>query len=304
MNAKRITSSFAHKLLGDLANPNSKQAQMVKDLIEFYRQIGGNAMQVFESKLKEFMQDPDAHLGLVDEVTFADLLKSHRIPHRFVPETGYPTPDIGATILSRDIYFEIKAVQEDRYMSFIDEVLKQIGEMPSQHQIIVIPVYIGQVDRASLVARVVQAIQNRLAAGDFSPIQYEDKDVSIYVRFEAGSHPSPYFWRFTWPESRMICGIPFLQYKLEKTLKKNIEQFKSHRPTFLVWYMWDQSLWDAETQSGFLAAIPRILKQRDFVNVAGIIVAAPSWSVFENELYQDFRGLKSIGLFNAIRALQ
>ena len=277
---------------------------MVKDLMEFYRQMGGNAMQVFESKLKRFMQDPDAHLGFVDEVNFADLLKSHGIPHRFVPETRHSTPDIGATILSRDIFFEIKAVQEDRYMSFIDEVLKQIGEMPSQHQIMVIPVYIGQVDRASLIAGVVQEIQNRLATGDSSSIQYEDKDVSIYVRFEAGSHPSPYFWRFTRPESRMICGIPFLQYRIEKNLKKNIEKFKSHRPTFLVWYTWDQSLWDAETQSDFLAALPRILKQRDFVDVAGILIAAPSWSVFENELCQDYRDLRSIGLFDAIRALQ
>lgn len=68
--------------------------------------------------------------------------------------------------------------------------------------------------------------------------------------------------------------------------------------------MWDQSLWDFETQSSFRESIPDLLKQRDFVDVAGIIVASPSWFVFENELYRDYSDLKSIGLFDAIRAMK
>lgn len=304
MNGKRATSDFACKLLGDLADSSSKQAQMVKDLKKYYCQMGGDAALQFESKLREFTQDPDAHLGFIDEVSLADVLRSRGIPHYFIPETRDPTPDIGATISSKQIYFQIKAVQEDRYLSFIDQVLEQVRVVPSQRQLMVIPVYIGQVDRASLVTGVVHEIQNRLAASDFSPIQYEDKDASIYIRFEVEAPPPRYSWRFTWPESRVICGVPFLGYKLETTLRKNIGQFKSHRPTFLVWYMWDQSLWDSETQASFLNCVTNLLRQHDFGDVAGIIVAAPSWCVFENELYRGYDDLKSTGLFDAIRALK
>ena len=219
---------------------------MVKGLKKFYCQLGDDAMQQFESKLRQFTQDPDAHLGFIDEVNLASLLRSRKIPHNFIPETQHPTPDIEATISSKQIYFEVKAVQEDRYRSFIDEVLKQVGVIPSQRQLMVIPVYIGQLDRTALVAGVVQEIQNKLAASDFSPIQYENKDASIYIRFETGSDPSPYFWRATWPESRVVCGVPFLKYKLEKILRKSIRQFRAYGPTFLVWYTWDQSLWDFE----------------------------------------------------------
>ena len=263
--------------------------------------MGGNAAQQFESKLRDFTQDPDTHLGFIDEVSLADVLWSRGIPHYFIPETRHPTPDIRAEISSKQIYFEVKAIQEDRYMSFIDEVLEHVGVLPSQCQPVVIPVYIGQVDRASLVAGVVQEIQNKIFANDFSPIQYEDEDASIYVRFEVGAHPS---WRFTWSESRVICGVSFLSYKLETTLRKNIGQFRSYRPTFLVWYTWDQSLWDSETQASFLNSITNLLRQHDFGDVAGIIVAAPGWFVFENELYRDHNDLKSTGLFDAICALK
>ncbi len=301
MNGKKVASNFALKLIDDLTDSSSRPAQMVKDLKEFYYQMGGNAAQQFESRLREFTQGPDAHLGFIDEVNLADVLRYRGIPHYFIPETRHPTPDIRAEILSKQIYFEVKAVQEDRYMSFIDEVLEQVGVLPSQRQLVMIPVYIGQVDRTSLVAGVVQEIQNKVATSDFSPIQYDDEDASIYIRFEVGAHSS---WRFTWAESRVICDVPFLNYKLEKTLRKNIGQFKSHRPTFLVWYTWDQSLWDSETQASFLNSITNLLGQHDFGDVAGIIVAAPGWFVVENELYRDHSDLKSTGLFDAIRALK
>jgi hypothetical protein len=304
MKTKGPISKFARRLLNDLADPNSRQAQMVEDLREFYRQMSGNAIQTFEGRLREFTEEPDAHLGFIDEADFANLLRARNIPHCFVPKATDPTPDIEAMILNNKIYFEIKAVQEDRYKSFIDDVLEQLGEVPSQYQMMVIPVYMGQVKTASLVAKVVQEIRNKLATGDYSPIQYDGKDASIHIRFECKPKPSVYSWRFTWPESRVVCGIPYLEYKLEKTLRKNIEQFKTYKPTFLVWYTWDQSLWDSATQFDFLASTSRILKQTDFVDVAGIIIAAPSWFVSENQSFQYYQDLKCIGLFDAIRALK
>ena len=64
------------------------------------------------------------------------------------------------------------------------------------------------------------------------------------------------------------------------------------------------SKWDSETQAGFRNSITDLLSQHDFDDVAGIIVAAPDWFVFENELYQDHNDLKSSGLFDLICVLK
>ncbi len=277
---------------------------MVEELKKAYRKISNTALAQFERKLKAFTLDPDGHRGFIEEAVFANVLRSREISHEFIPEADHPTPDIRATIASIDIYFEVKAIQEDSYMSFINEVLEQVGQLPSQYQMTVRPVFIIGHDRAPLVIKVVEEIRGKVVTKDFSPLRYEDDNAKVFVRFEtvtASHYSSPV--RGNWPESRLNSGKPFLERTFEKILRKNIGQFKNKKPTFLVWYMRDESLSDFETQRSFRNSLRELLRQPEFKDVAGIIAAAPGWFVFENDLYNDLNYLKSIGLYDILLAL-
>jgi hypothetical protein len=206
----KINSRFIRKLCENLDRPNSEQAQLVRDLKDFYHRMGGNALQIFESKLRKFIEEPDTHLGFVSEVTFANQLMCHNVSHSFLPEPGTPTPDIEATILNRKIYFEIKATEEDIYMTFIEDVQEQIEQLALDYHITIRPMYISIGKEDSLALRVTQRIRDALSKGDYRPIQYEDEEGTVYVSFDfkvrvrkrTSSLTAPYFSR----EISLKCG--------------------------------------------------------------------------------------------------
>ncbi len=292
----------------------SRVEQMIEALGNFYDHLGGDAPQVFESKVRKWVKTPgDDYMGFVGELFVAERLMNHSIQHRFIPETtAHPTPDIESMVGSRNIYFEIKTISEDTFSLFAAKVKKQIQQIEHFPVDCGIRIISGKIDRGkeeSLTASAIQAIRYALTTQDYSPFRYEGTEGTYIIEFLPGAvldprWPKVQFLRPPWVESRIDKGegIPFLEAKLKRDLRDNIKQFTVHRPTFFVWFNFDESLLDFGRH---VSNVLSELGQTEFALVAGIIVDDPfaGWMLFENQS-PKYAELKSAGLFNTIRALQ
>jgi hypothetical protein len=94
-------------------------------------------------------------------------------------------------------------------------------------------------------------------------------------------------------------GIPWFEWTLRETVRRNIAQFRTGRPTFLVYVIHDLWILDIET------AISKVLQDgpTEFPEIAGIMVDDfERWHFKANESPR-YDELKSAGLFDAIAKL-
>jgi len=280
---------------------------VVEALEGFYRKMGTDALHSFERRLARWVRNPgDDYIGFLGELSIADRLRRHNVPHHFVPETESPTPDFELTIISTPVYFEVKTLQEDPYKSFYNSVKKEIEQIPSGCWVTIDPLKVTAANRDALAARAVQEIRVALSNGDYGPILYRAESGSYHILFRPGLAPDSQstrvtWFRFEWWESRMQNGVPYLEFKLAESLTESIEQFRIYRPTFFIWCNFDKSLMDFDVH------VQRVLQQRgsrEFSDVAGIVVDFMGWVLFENPLYPAYSELAGVGLFDAIRALK
>jgi len=240
-------------------------------------------------------------------LNIADWLGRREIQHRFVRETQeFQTPDIELTVKNREVYFEVKTMQENRYMQFAERVADKIRPISPGCGILPEKVRMQRGKEDELIAIAVREIKTALAEGLYSPIQYEGEEGEFSIVFHPGKgldqrHPALIL---SWPETRVReDGTPWIESVLETTLRDNVGQFETFKPTFLVWVNFDKSL------PGLDAHVSRVLGRygaTEFVNVAGVIVSDPfdEWDLTANPSYPHFQELERIGLFDAINAFK
>jgi hypothetical protein len=272
---------------------------MVESLEDFYQQTDndGDALESFKRRLREWIRNPsESYIGFWGELHVAYWLSQHHIPHCFLDESQESQkPDLALESSGREICFEVKTLQENRYEWFATKVLEKIRSFLPDRGIGVEYLEIETGEEESLVAKAVEKIRCDWLAGPYSPIEYEGSEgkFSILLPKDGGVISS-------WPESRVRQdGTPWLESKLEATLRNNIGQFQVDIPTFLVWVSFDKLLPD------FQFHVSQVLNRdgAELAEVAGVVVLEPfvKWGLSENRFYSDYAGLKREDVFDSIR---
>lgn len=273
--------------------------EMVESLEDFYQQTdnGDEALESFEGRLREWIRNPsESYIGFWGELRVAYWLSQHEIPHCFLDESQESQePDLALETSGREIHLEVKTLQENQYEWFATRVLEKICSFLPDRGIGVEHLEIETGEEESLVAKAVEIIRCDWLAGPYSPIEYEGSEGRFSILLPIGGGVMS-----SWPESRVRQdGTPWLESKLEATLRNNIGQFQGDIPTFLVWVSFDKLLPD------FQSHVSRVLNRdgAELAEVAGVVVLEPfvEWGLSENRFYSDYAGLKREGVFDAVR---
>jgi hypothetical protein len=272
-------------------------------LAEFYEQMEGDILDIFESKLRGWVRDTSAaYIGIAGELFVADWLRRHNIPHHFVQETTHKTPDIELDLKYQTAYLEIKTLKESFYDWFAQRILDEIESFLPDRGISIEDLELEEGKEEVLVDKAVQKIKDWSKA-PYSPIQYKGEEGQFSFLLPTGKG----CWY--WPESidkkrNKEDSIPWVQSRLKKLLDDNIEKFKNYKPTFLTWFIPQ----DFALSENISDHIGQVLEQfgDDFVDVAGVVLldSVSGWLLIENPSYKEYQQLKDSGLFNVISTLQ
>lgn len=77
------------------------------------------------SKISEMKNDPAGYKSIVSELEFCRKIKSFN-PKFISSRTKGPTPDIEATVLGKNFYFEVKSIMETDEMRYVFEEIRKI----------------------------------------------------------------------------------------------------------------------------------------------------------------------------------
>jgi hypothetical protein len=291
--------------------------QKTKALRDHYRQVNISALQSFDAKVHEWIKTPpESYIGFVGELHVADWLRQKGVLHRFIQSSPRPprTPDIELTIKDMQAYLEVRTMQENPYMQFAEGVAEKIALVSPGCSVMPLKVKPAKGKEVEdLVAAAVEKIKAAWPDRLYNPIEHKGKEgeeFSLVFRPGGTSDPRQPSMVWHWPETRdwrkrdeKYVYVPWLDSALTYVLKEKIEQFKTYKPTFLVWVSYDEALPDFKT------SVSRVLEQQgqaESVDVAGVIVFHPysTWDLTENPSCPSHRELKEVGLFDAINALR
>ncbi len=283
-----------------------RAALMIDALEGFYRHISRNALQNFKGRLNRWIKHPPtSYTGFFGELCVADQLRKWGILHQFMrEEQGISGPDLELTVREKKVFLEVKTLQENLQTQFFKQVRNEVVKLNldiSYISIRKIEITIERFD--ALVAVAVRLIQEATHNNRNSSIKYKGEEGEFYIHIEyttAGQTATG--WISSWPGSRLRAdNTPWAQSVLEETLRDNIDQFRSNRPTFLAWVSLDVLLPDLETHA---AQVLERFGQTEFVDVAGIMIfdSYRGYALIENRC-GEYSTLEYLNLFTAIRSL-
>lgn len=282
-------------------------ALMIDGLDDFYRRINEDALQIFTNNLNQWVKHPHSYIGFFGELCVADQLRKWGVCHQFMREVqGISTPDLELTVMERKAYLEVKTLQESLHTQFFKQVRSKVDKLKIGIGHISIR-KIGRIKIKKFDALVDVAVMliKEAAQKDRNPqIKYtgEEGEFYLYIKFATAINQKPIGWFSSWPESRIRAdNTPWAQSVLEKTLRDNIDQFRSNRPTFLAWVSLDVLLPDLESH---VSQVLDRFGQTEFVDVVGITIfdSYCGYCLVENQC-EAYSTVEYAGLFNFIRNL-
>lgn len=265
----------------------------------YYKEMGsgGSVLCSFLRKLRRWINNPpDSFIGFFGELRVAYWLSQHDVLHRFIDETRHSqSPDLALTILDRDVYFEVKTLQENPYQLFAERILEDIRRCLPDRGVGVKYLELGSCGMDALVEQALWLIYHKWLASPYSPIEYEGDEGAFSILLPKGGGVIS-----SWPEQRVRKdGTPWLESQLETTMNDNIGQFEIDTPTFLVWISFDKAL------PSFVDQVIHVLERNGlrFHEVAGVIVQEPftEWAVYPNRFHDRYEDLVDAGILDAIR---
>ncbi|TLD40362.1 MAG: hypothetical protein JETT_3366 [Candidatus Jettenia ecosi] len=292
----RKDASFRHRV-----------ALMIDALDNFYRRINTDALQNFTSRLNQWIKHPStSYIGFFGELHVADHLQKWGVCHQFMREVqNTSTPDIELTAMGRKVYLEVKTLQENPHAQFFKQVRNEVFKRDigvSYIAIRKIEIKTGRLN--ALVDVAVRLIEETMHKDRNHQIKYKGEEgvFYIYLGFATTVSQKPTGWISSWPESRIRANnTPWAQSVLEETLRDNIDQFRSNRPTFLAWVNLDVLLSDLKLHA---AQVLERFGQTEFIDVVGITIfdLYCDYSLIENRC-RKYSTAEYSGLFDAIRNL-
>lgn len=269
------------------------------ELSDAYKRSNQQDYDEFRKRLIRWVKNPGSdYISFIGEMLVAQRLIKHDVPHRFIPETDAPTPDVELSIGDNTIFFEIATMEEDTFYRFADKVANRMESLLPEVQVNIMPLYLRSQDDEMLVEKVVNLLKQANSATESRTlIEVEEPEgiCSLVAFWKKSDSPNPVgsgfnnTVRVSWPEGRVLGdGTHFIEYKLKQTLKEKQKQFGNDCITFLIWVNLDHSL------EGFRSHVPVALEDEAdtrYANVAGIIVDDDfsGWIPIINEAYWKTR---------------
>ena len=282
-------------------------ALMIDGLDDFYMRINADALQIFTSRLNQWVKHPPtSYIGFFGGLRVADQLRKWGVCHQFMREfQGISTPDLELTVMERKAYLEVKTIQENLHTQFFKQVRSKVVKLNFGIGHISIRKIGIKIEKFDALVDVAVRLIKEAAHNDRNPrIKYtgEEGEFYLYIEFATAVDQKPTGWVSSWPESRIRAdNTPWAQSVLEETLRDNIDQFRSNRPTFLAWVSLDVLLPDLESHA---SQVLDRFGQTEFVDVVGITIfdSYCGYCLVENQC-REYSTVEYAGLFNFIRNL-
>jgi hypothetical protein len=282
-------------------------ALMIDGLKEFYGRINKDALQIFTSRLNQWVKHPPtSYIGFFGELRVADQLRKWGVYHQFLCEVqGISTPDLEITVMERKVYLEVKTLKENLHSQFFKQVRNRVVELSLGIGHISIRKIEIKFEKLDALVDIAVRLIKEAAKNDRNPrIKYtgEEGKFYLYLEFGVAANQKPTGWVSSWPASRIRAdNTPWAQSVLEETLRDSIDQFRSMRPTFLAWVSLDALLPDLKSHA--IHVLER-LGQTEFVDVVGITIydSYLGYCLVENQCKEYSTG-EYVGLFKVIRNL-